>query len=347
MPGQQKSGADYKQFDFLMNSPALYNAAATAAELRLFIFLSENPGSDFESIREFTGMPTHQLRVLLQGVCAADLMERKDGKYHNSAVAEDLLASDEPDSWAHTLIGWKEIYYPAFGQMTKALMAGTNTALDSYPGDEPTLYKRLTRNPELEGVFHKAMAAFTLASINDLVEREEFGSVRHLLDIGGGDSTTTARLLARNPELRSTVFDQPTVSELAHGKEAQKFIDRIDLHTGDFFNDPFPVGADAVLFSHVLGIFSAEQILVLLKKAYDVLPSGGKIFIYDYNVTDDETTGIYGARLGLYFNILASGSGMAYPAEDFEAWLAEVGFGDIRTVSGLDYEHGFHIGTKP
>lgn len=347
MPSQQKNSPEYQQFDFLMNAPALFNAAATAAELRIFIFLSENPGSDFEAIREFTGVPPHQLRVLLQGVCAAGLMERSEGKYRNSAVAQDLLASDEPDSWAHTLIGWKEIYYPAFGQMTKALKAGTNTALESYPGDEPTLYKRLTRNPELEGVFHKAMAAFTLASINDLVEREEFGTVKHLLDIGGGDSTTTARLLDRYPQMRSTAFDQPSVSGLAHGKEAQKFLDRIDLVTGDFFDTPFPEGADAVLFSHVLGIFSAEQIGTLLKKAYDVLPSGGRIFIYDYNVTEDETKGIYGARLGLYFNILASGTGMAYPAEDFEGWLAEAGFENISTVAELDYEHGFHIGVKP
>ncbi len=231
--------------------------------------------------------------------------------------------------------------------MTEALKAGTNIALDLHSGDEPTLYKRLTRNPELEAVFHRAMAAFTLASINDLVEQEAFGTVSHLLDIGGGDSTTTARLLERNPALRSTVFDQPSVSRLAHGKEAQKFLDRIDLVTGDFFDDAFPQGADAVLFSHVLGIFSAEQILVLLKKAYDVLPSGGRVFIYDYNVTDDETTGIYGARLGLYFNILASGTGMAYPADDFEAWLTQVGFENVSTVSGLDYEHGFHVGTKP
>ncbi|RSS82230.1 methyltransferase [Streptomyces sp. WAC06614] len=347
MPSQQKSGPEYERFDFLMNAPALFNAAATAAELGIFIFLSENPGSDFASLRKFTGVPEHQLRVLLQAVCAAGLMERTDGAYRNSAVAQDLLASDEPDSWAHTLIGWKEIYYPAFGQMTKALKAGTNTALESYPGDEPTLYKRLTHNPELEAVFHKAMAAFTLASINDLVEREEFAAVTNLLDIGGGDSTTTARLLERHPRMRSTVFDQPSVSRLAHGKEAQKFLDRIDLVTGDFFDTPFPKGSDAVLFSHVLGIFSAEQIVTLLKKAYDVLPPGGQVFIYDYNVTEDETKGIYGARLGLYFNILASGTGMAYPAEDFEGWLTEVGFENVRTVSELDYEHGFHIGVKP
>lgn len=347
MPSQQKNSPEYQQFDFLMNAPALFNAAATAAELRLFAFLSDNPDADFEALRAFTGVPSHQLRVLLQAVCAAGLMERVDGRYRNSRVAQDLLATDEPDSWVHTLIGWKEVYYPAFGRMTEALKAGTNAALDRYPGDEPTLYKRIARDPGAEALFHRAMASFTLASINDLVEQPEFGTVEHLLDIGGGDSTTTARLVERYPGMRSTVFDQPSVSRLAHGKEAQKYLDRIELVTGDFFETPFPRGADAVLFSHVLGIFSAEEIAVLLKKAYDVLPSGGKVLIYDYNVTDDETAGIYGARLGLYFNVLASGTGMAYPADDFENWLVEVGFEGVRTVAHLDYEHGFHVGVKP
>jgi ubiquinone/menaquinone biosynthesis C-methylase UbiE len=279
-------------------------------------------------------------------VCAAGLLRRVDGGYHNSRVAADLLSSDAPDSWTHTLIGWKEIYYPAFVHLTEALKAGTNTALAAHPGDEPTLYKRLTRNPKLEGLFHRAMASFTLASIDDLVDREEFSGVTRLLDIGGGDGTTTVRLLERYPQLSSTIFDQPSLGRIAGTKEAGNFPDRIELHAGDFFDDPFPEGADAVLFSHVLGIFSEEQILTLLKKAYDVLPEGGRIFVYDYNVSDDETEGIFGARLGLYFNALASGTGMAYPARDYEAWLRKTGFTDVKTIPELSFEHGFHIGTK-
>ncbi|WP_240678350.1 acetylserotonin O-methyltransferase [Streptomyces griseoviridis] len=283
----EESDPDYQQFYFLMNAPALYNAAATAAELHLFQFLSEHPGSEFEEIHKFTELPSHQLRVLLHGVCAVGRLKRVDGGYHNSRVAADLLASDSPDSWAHTLIGWKEIYYPAFVHLTEALKADTNTALAAHPGDEPTLHKRLTRNPELEGLFHRAMASFTLASIDDLVDREEFSGVTRLLDIGGGDGTTTVRLLERYPQLSSTIFDQPSLCRIAGTTDAGNFPDRIELHVGEFFDDPFPAGADAVLFSHVLGIFSEEQILTLLKKAYDVLPEGAG---YASTTTTSRTT---------------------------------------------------------
>lgn len=336
----------FDRFQFLVNAPALFNAVATAAELDIFDFLSDRPRATAEEILTFTGLPAHQLRVLLQAVCATGLVTREDEGYANSAVAEDLLAGDAPDSWRHIILGWREVYYPAFAHMTAALRAGTNTALDAYPGAEPTLYQRLSRQPETEAVFHRAMSAFTLRSVDALVEREEFTGVRHVLDIGGGDGTTSLKLTARHPKLRCTVFDMPSVAKLAEPKTTTRPGDRVTLHPGDMFTEDFPRGADAVLFSHVLEIFDEEQIVALMTKAYDALPTGGRVFVYGFNVSDDETLGIFSARLGLYFNVLASGQGMAYPAKDYEAWLRRVGFGQVRTVSGMPYEHGLSIGTK-
>ncbi|WUI06095.1 acetylserotonin O-methyltransferase [Micromonospora sp. NBC_00421] len=335
-----------ERFNFLVNAPALFNAVATAAELRVFQLLAGRPGCDFDTIRAATGLPRHQLRVLLQAVCSTGLIERRDEGYHNSAVAGELLASDADDSWSHILIGWREVYYPAFAQMTEALRAGTNTALSRFPGDEPTLYQRLSRDPELEATFHRAMSAFTLRSVDGLVERQEFRDVRHLLDVGGGDGTTSVRLVARHPAMRCTVFDMPSVSRLATADPGRALPAGVTLQPGDIFTDDFPTGPDAVLFSHVLEIFAAEQILGLMRKAYDALPDGGRVFIYGYNVSDDETSGIFGARLGLYFNVLASGQGMAYPARDYERWLRQAGFREIHTIGGLPYEHGLTLGTK-
>ncbi|WP_329007435.1 hypothetical protein OG271_16985 [Micromonospora rifamycinica] len=67
---------------------------------------------------------------------------------------------------------------------------------------------------------------------------------------------------------------------------------------------------------------------------------------YGYDVSDDETSGIFSARLGLYSNVLASGQGMAYPAKDHADWLSEVGFRDVTTVRDLPSEHGLGMGTR-
>jgi hypothetical protein len=331
-----------ERFEFLVNAPALFNAVTTAVEFRIFHFLAERGSADFDELLVHTGVGRHPLRVLLQAVCATGLLCRNNGRYTNSPVAEELLATDAEDSWTHILIGWKEVYYPAFAQMTTALRAGTNTALNRYPGDEPTLYQRLSRDPELETLFHRAMSAFTLRSLDALAEAGPFGAVRHLLDVGGGDATTSIRLLECYPDLTATVFDIPSVADRA----ATGCPDRLRLHPGDIFDDPYPQDVDAVLFSHVLEIFSPEQILRLMTKACQVLPVGGRVIVYGYNVSDDETTGIFGARLSLYFNVLASGQGMAYPARDYENWLGQAGFSDIATIQGLPYEHGLSTAIK-
>ena len=347
MDTQLRGDPVYDRFQLIVNAPALFNALATAAELGLFTFLAERSSADFGEIRNHTGVPPHQLRVLLQAICATGILERDgDGRYVNSAVAGELLASDAEESWSHILIGWKDVYYPAFAQLTKAMLAGRNTALEAFSGDGGTLYERLSADPEREVVFHRAMSAFTLRSVDGLVGRPEFAGVRHLLDVGGGDGATSCRLVARHPGLRCTIFDLPSVSRLADDKVVRSFPDRVDLQAGDMFADPFPDGVDAVLFSHVLEIFDEASILGLMRKAYDALPSGGRVFIYGYHVSDDETEGIFGARLGLYFNVLASGKGMAYPARDYLAWLVEAGFREVRTVNDLPYEHGLTMGTK-
>ncbi|MEU5049173.1 methyltransferase [Streptomyces sp. NPDC021096] len=334
-----------ERFHLLVNAPALFNALVTALELDLFAALSGQPSS-FDELRVVTGLPPHSLRVLLHAVCTTGLLERHDGWYTNSPVAEEMLTRDGPDSWRHILVGWREIYYPAFARLTEALKAGTNAALAAHPGDEPTLYQRLSHAPEQEAVFHRAMSAFTLRSVEALVETEEFASVHRLLDVGGGDGTTSARLTARYPQLSSTIFDIPSVSKLAERTTAPDFGDRVTVHPGDLFADPFPAGSDTVLFSHVLEIFSGEQIVTLLAKAHRILPPGGRVLIYGYNVSDDETKGWYSARLSLYLNALASGQGMAYPARDYEEWLRQADFQQVRTLTDYPYEHGLHIGVK-
>jgi SAM-dependent methyltransferase len=122
---------------------------------------------------------------------------------------------------------------------------------------------------------------------------------------------------------------------------------RIHLAAGDLFADPFPAGVDGVLFCHVLEVFSPEQVRGLLAKAYDALPSGGLLLVYSFTAPDQEDGGLLAAQLSLYLNVLATGTGMAYPVHDYSGWLTEAGCRNIRTYPGLPYDHGLIVGVKP
>ncbi|QUQ69286.1 methyltransferase [Kutzneria sp. CA-103260] len=336
----------YRRFQLIANGPALFNAVVSGIELNIFDFLAERGGADATELRDFTGMEAHKLRVLMLGLVTTGLVEKRGIDYVNHPVAAELLGTSGPESWRHILLSWKTIYYPAFARMTAALGAGTNDALDAIAGSEPTLYERLGHDPELARIFYSAMSAFSLQTMPGLLAHLDVKSTKRLLDVGCGDGTTSAALLKDNPGLTATLLDLPSIVELAEQRLPGEVTDRITLRGADILHDEFPTGADHALFSHVLDTFSAEQSVMLLSKAFEVLPSGGKISIYGFAAADDESGGPLAARLSLYLNILATGRGMAWPQAEAVAWLKSVGCIDIRTVE-LPYEHALVSGTKP
>lgn len=337
----------YQRFQLIVNGPALFNAIVAGLELGVFDLLADHPDADVELIADSTGLPPHQLRVLLLALCATGLVVKRDGRYRNSTVAAVALAEDRPDSWRNTLIGWQRFQYPAFPSLTSALRTGRNTALDAYPGTGPTLYHRLSHDPAQEAAYHDSIAPFTHLFAKALLEHPEVAGVRHLLDVGGGDGTTAIAFAENHPQSKATIFDFPTVVKHAETLVPAALADRVLMWPGDLFEDEFPTGPDGVLFSHVLEPFSAEQSIGLLTRAYQALPVGGKILAYGMTAPDEEDGGgLLCARLSLFLSTLASGGGMAHPARDYEAWIREAGCRSVATYAGLPYEHSLVVGVK-
>jgi hypothetical protein len=51
-------------------------------------------------------------------------------------------------------------------------------------------------------------------------------------------------------------------------------------------------------------------------------------------------------KISLYFLTQASGQGICYPPNDYEAWLKGAGFSDVKVTKGLPWEHAFIVATK-
>lgn len=167
-----------------------------------------------------------------------------------------------------------------------------------------------------------------------------------MVDVGGGDGTNVIELARRWPHVRATVFDWPSVCDIARkNMEASGLADRLDTVAGDCFADPFPKGADCFLFAHFFTIWSEEKDRLLLKKCYDALPSGGKVLIFNMMQRDDETGPLSAAVGSPYFLTLATGEGMLYTWRQYESWMKEAGFKRVKKQRLLR-DHGAIIGTK-
>lgn len=324
-----------------------FQTLRSAVDLDLFSLLAKHGRLTRSQIAEQLGIAEQPARILLLGCISVGLLQKRGGKYSNSYLANRLLVKGKRGNITSYVELEHQVMYRAMPWMCDALREYRNVGLKEFQGDEPTLYQRLARYPELEEIFQDAMQELSVQANADLARFVDFSGAGHVVDVGGGDGTNLMELARRWPHLRGTVFDWPSVCEIARRNiEAGGLADRLDTVPGDCFTDPFPTGADCFLFAHFFTIWSEQKDRLLLKKCYDALPPGGKVIIFNMMQRDDETGPLSAAIGSPYFLTVATGEGMLYTWKEYETWTKSAGFIRVNKEVLLR-DHGAIIGTKP
>jgi len=106
------------------------------------------------------------------------------------------------------------------------------------------------------------------------------GSPLRLLDVGGGDGTLAAELVARCPELHVDVLNLEAVRPLFEAVRAKSAHgERLGFVGADFLHDELPGGYDRVAFVRVLHDWPIEVTVPLLERGIRALRAGGEIVI--------------------------------------------------------------------
>jgi hypothetical protein len=143
-------------------------------------------------------------------------------------------------------------------------------------------------------------------------------------------------MASKNPGLKTTVLDRPTVCEVA-----RKYIDKAGLSSrvaakdSDFSRDPLPAGADVHLYSNILHNFGDEECRGLLKKSFESLTPGGEVLVVDYVLNEDGVSPPFSSLVNL-FALVAMPQGGTRPYSVLREWLREAGFVKVqrRRLSG-------------
>ena len=315
-------------------------------QLGVFNLLSKTPSINLQKVADGIGIEHQPARILMVGLTTLRLVEKNGDTFTNSKIIEQLLVSDSPENMIDVL-GWQyHIVYPAEMDFLESLKSHSNVGLRNFAGSEDNLYARLAHDPKLEKIFHDAMSSLSDSANKLLAANVSFDEVNHLVDAGGGDGTNAITLSKANPHLKLTVFDAPSVCERAiKNIEAAGLSNRIDTCPGDFFETDFPPGIDAIIFAHMMTIWSAEKDTALLKRAYDALPDGGRVIIFNMMAYDDDTGPMTAALGSPYFLTIATGLGMMYSWKDYESFLQQAGFTQTYRQE-LPRDHGVLIGIK-
>lgn len=323
-----------------------FQTLSAAVELDLFSLLARQRRMTRSEIAECLGLEEKPARILLLGCTALGLLKKRGASYSNSRLAERYLARGMRGNII-PIVEWQHhINYRAMHAFAASLKANRNVGLEEFEGHERTLYERLARRPELEAIFQSAMEMISAQANTILATHVDLSHVRCLVDVGGGNGTNIIALARRYPGLRAMVFDSPSVCRIARENiRAAALEERLGAVEGDCFRDPFPPGVDCLLFAHFFTIWSEEKNRMLLKKSFDALGPGGSVIIFNMMQSDDETGPLSAAMGSPYFLTIATGEGMLYTRREYETWMKEAGFAEVKTYT-LPMDHGAVIGVK-
>lgn len=339
-------GPEYAKLRPIVFGYAMFEALFAACDLDLFTKLSEKPGMTADELSLALNLPAHSTRLLLLTCSSMELVIKNADRYYNSYVSEKILIPGKPKCAIPFVRSGQFLQYKGFYHLLPALKRETNVGLQEYR--EGHLYDRRSANPELESVLYEVMAAIWELSHPGLDNIVEFREVKHLLDVAGGNAVVASLLHDKYPHLRITVLDRPSACERAKNTIVQRGKKgAIDTIPGNMIETAFPSGPDAILYSHILEMLTPADRQKLIAKAFAALPSGGRLFAFDFTCRDDERGDLYGARISLYFLVNASGSGMAFPPKDYVGWFEKAGFANVRAYKDLPFEHSLIVGTKP
>lgn len=315
-------------------------------QLGVFDTLSATPDLTRDQIAEKIGLQSQPARILMTGLAALRLVQKDGDFFRNSAAAEKLLTRASSDNMIDVL-GWQiHIVYPTAVDLIDSLKQFKNVGLRHFKGDADNIYHRLPYNPFIEKVFHDAMQSLSNSANAALAKLPIFGDIKHMVDAGGGAGQNAIALVKAHPHLRVTVFDGASACELAKENINKAGLSgQIDTWPGDFFIDPFPPGIDAVLFGHMMTIWSPERDTGLLRRAHDALPVGGRVLVFNMMGDDDEIGPMSAAMGSPYFLTTATGQGMMYSWREHESFLAAAGFKQTERHV-LPKDHGLLVGIK-
>lgn len=287
-----------------------------ACELGLFEALASGPASS-ERLAMRLDLDPERLRVVADANVALGFIERRNGSYANSPVAQAFLSGQTPEDLRPLLRFWNRLSYPMWSRMEQSVRSGRGHAPDFTALDTET-----------QRVFSDGVEAITRPTAVALSNSYDFGRHRRVLDVGGGTGSFLQAIAALHTDLELTLFELPGAAAVARERLAGQ---SIEVVAGDVFQDPLPAGQDAAILANVAHIFSEEQNLDVLHRVRRALVPGGRVLLVDFWLDDERVSPPLGALISGEF-LMISGSGRSYALSEATQWMQHAGFSFVEVI---------------
>lgn len=323
--------SDKLMWDIWMSRYQL-SVVTIADEIGLFNYLKSSSLS-LAKLAEVLAIGERAVEVLAEILIGLGFIKKIGKKVALNQISKTYFLSDSPFYWGVQLKGLRERI--EHKQILEAITKNTHQLFHN--GKQITaMWEEGTITEEAARNFTQQMHATILAPALHAIKSGLFKATRNLLDVGGGSGCFCAAYVKLYPKSTATVFELPTVGEVTKQYlEKLGVTKKVSIYSGNFFNDPWPTGHDGVLFSQIFHDWPRLICEKLARNAFNILPKGGRIYIYEMLLNDNRTAPLTTACFDLLM-LINHRSQQFTKAEVFDL-LRTVGFKKIKTKQIFGY----------
>src|SRR3954470_15379701 len=299
-------------------------ALFSAVELGVFTVLAKGP-RNLAMLRADVGIAERGARDFFDALVALKLLQRDAaGYYTNGPEAAHYLDREKPTYIGGEVDNFNKSGYPHWQFLTESLKTGKPQSVAIAGSQFLDLY---SDQSALE-TFTEGMTGGARLIAPALVAKFPWHRYRTVIDIGTSQGGLPVEIARAHVHMSGGGFDLPPVRpRFEKYVHEQGFSHRLRFHAGDFLRDPLP-GADVLVIGRVLHNWDLVIKKMLLKKAYEALPTGGALIVYERMIDDEREASAPGLLSSLNMLIMTEG-GFDYTVADLIGWKRQLGFRNV------------------
>jgi precorrin-6B methylase 2 len=298
----------------------------SAIELEVFTELAKHP-LPLDDLQGRLGLHPRSARDFFDALVALGFLERSGVTYRNTTATDMFLDKHKPTYIGGILEMCNHRLYSYWGHLTEALRTG-HPQNEVREGALP-LFAALYADPARLKEFLRAMTGLSQPANRAIARQFPWAKYKTFADIGTAQGDLAVQIALHNPHLRGIGFDLAEVAPIFEEYRTENALtDRLVFQSGDFFKDPLPK-ADVITMGHILHDWNLETKEMLIRKAYEAVPSGGALIAYEAIIDDGRRKNAFGLLMSLNM-LIETHDGFDYTGADCCGWMTKAGFRETR-----------------
>lgn len=300
----------------------------TATELEVFTRIDEGRQT-VKEVAEGSGADERGMRMLLNALCGIGMLTKQGERYELSPASKTFLSKKSPRYLGAMILQGNRQITPQWAQLTSVIRTG-KPSIDVESKDNGGAFFA----EFVDAMYNLNVKAAEVAAESVLSRLPQADKEIRVLDIGAGSGVWSLAFARRDPRVRITVADFPTVIE----KATKAFVaragaqDRVDYLPGSFREADFGEAKyDVAILGHICHSEGEQHTKQLFRKVRQALKPEGQLviaeFIADEGRAHDTMPLLFAVNM-----LVHTEEGDTFTMSEYQQWLEEAGFGEFEAI---------------